>query len=148
MFHQKYFNLQIIQDDTLDLFFSLFEKAKMVFFDSETSGLAVRAEGKDYIVGYTFAFEDEVSKDVFYIPIRHDFEGVYKENNRFKNVPAKFFNKTTFPDFDKSKFEGEYYNVDSYEFAQRLKPLMEGIISRAFLSKASSALKYCSNIGT
>ena len=125
MFHQKYFNLQIIQDDTLDLFFSLFEKAKMVFFDSETSGLAVRAEGKDYIVGYTFAFEDEVSKDVFYIPIRHDFEGVYKENNRFKNVPAKFFNKTTFPDFDKSKFDGEYYNVDSYEFAQRLKPLME-----------------------
>ena len=125
MFHQKYFNLQIIQDDTLDLFFSLFEKAKMVFFDSETSGLSVRAEGKDYIVGYTFAFEDEVSKDVFYIPIRHDFEGVYKENNRFKNVPAKFFNKTTFPDFDKSKFEGEYYNVDSYEFAQRLKPLME-----------------------
>lgn len=42
VFHQKYFNLQIIQDDTLDLFFSLFEKATMVFFD--TGGL----NGEEY----------------------------------------------------------------------------------------------------
>lgn len=125
MFHQKYFNLSIVQEHSLDSFFALFEKAKMVFLDSETSGTSVRWTGKDYVVGYTFAFEDEVSKDVFYVPVRHDFEGLYKENNRFRLVPPKFFNPKYFPDFDKSKFEGEYYNVDAYNFAQRLRLIME-----------------------
>lgn len=125
MFHQKYFELNIVQNDTLDDFFSKFERARMVFLDSETSGTSVRWTGKDYVVGYTFAFEDEVSKDVFYVPVRHDFEGLYKENNRFRLVPPKFFNPKYFPDFDKSKFEGEYYNVDAYNFAQRLRLIME-----------------------
>ena len=125
MFHQKYFNLSIVQEHSLDSFFALFEKAKMVYFDTETSGTSVRWTGKDYVVGYTFAFEDEVSKDVFYVPVRHDFEGLYKENNRFRLVPPKFFNPKYFPDFDKSKFEGEYYNVDAYNFAQRLRLIME-----------------------
>lgn len=125
MFYQKYFNLSIVQEHSLDSFFSLFEKAKMVYFDTETSGTSVRWTGKDYVVGYTFAFEDEVSKDVFYVPVRHDFEGLYKENNRFRLVPPKFFNPKYFPDFDKSKFEGEYYNVDAYNFAQRLRLIME-----------------------
>ena len=57
--------------------------------------------------------------------MRHDFEGLYKENNRFRLVPPKFFNPKYFPDFDKSKFEGEYYNVDAYNFAQRLRLIME-----------------------
>lgn len=125
MFHQKYFNLSIVQEHSLDSFFALFEMAKMVYFDTETSGTSVRWTGKDYVVGYTFAFEDEVSKDVFYVPVRHDFEGLYKENNRFRLVPPKFFNSKYFPDFDKSKFEGEYYNVDAYNFAQRLRLIME-----------------------
>lgn len=125
MFHQKYFNLSIVQEHSLDSFFALFEKAKMVYFDTETSGTSVRWTGKDYVVGYTFAFEDEVSKDVFYVPVRHDFEGLYKENNRFRLIPPKFFNPKYFPDFDKSKFEGEYYNVDAYNFAQRLRLIME-----------------------
>ena len=125
MFHQKYFNLSIVQEHSLDSFFALFEKAKIVYFDTETSGTSVRWTGKDYVVGYTFAFEDEVSKDVFYVPVRHDFEGLYKENNRFRLVPPKFFNPKYFPDFDKSKFEGEYYNVDAYNFAQRLRLIME-----------------------
>lgn len=125
MFHQKYFNLSIVQEHSLDSFFSLLERAKMVYFDTETSGTSVRWTGKDYVVGYTFAFEDEVSKDVFYVPVRHDFEGLYKENNRFRLVPPKFFNPKYFPDFDKSKFEGEYYNVDAYNFAQRLRLIME-----------------------
>lgn len=125
MFHQKYFELNIVQNDTLDDFFSKFERARMVFLDSETSGTSVRWTGKDYVVGYTFAFEDEVSKDVFYVPVRHDFEGLYKENNRFRLIPPKFFNPKYFPDFDKSKFEGEYYNVDAYNFAQRLRLIME-----------------------
>lgn len=125
MFHQKYFNLSIVQEHSLDSFFALFEKAKMVYFDTETSGTSVRWTGKDYVVGYTFAFEDEISKDVFYVPVRHDFEGLYKENNRFRLIPPKFFNPKYFPDFDKSKFEGEYYNVDAYNFAQRLRLIME-----------------------
>lgn len=125
MFHQKYFNLSIVQEHSLDFFFALFEKAKMVYFDIETSGTSVRWTGKDYVVGYTFAFEDEISKGVFYVPVRHDFEGLYRENNRFRLVPPKFFNPKYFPDFDKSKFEGEYYNVDAYNFAQRLRLIME-----------------------
>lgn len=36
MFHQKYFNLSIVQEHSLDSFFALFEKAKMVFLDSES----------------------------------------------------------------------------------------------------------------
>ena len=32
---------------------------KVIYFDTETSGLMVRAKGKDYSVGYTFAFNDE-----------------------------------------------------------------------------------------
>lgn len=125
MFHQNYFELKVVQESTLDDFFSKFEGAKMAYIDCETSGVQVRWTGKDYVVGYTFAFEDEVSKDVFYVPVRHDFEGLYKENNRFRLVPPKFFNPKYFPDFDKSKFEGEYYNVDAYNFAQRLKLIME-----------------------
>lgn len=35
MFHQKYFNLSIVQEHSLDSFFSLLEKAKMVYFDTE-----------------------------------------------------------------------------------------------------------------
>lgn len=125
MFHQNYFELKVVQESTLDDFFSKFERAKMAYIDCETSGVQVRWTGKDYVVGYTFAFEDEVSKDVFYVPVRHDFEGLYKENNRFRLIPPKFFNLKYFPDFDKSKFEGEYYNVDAYNFAQRLRLIME-----------------------
>lgn len=125
MFHQNYFELKVVQESTLDDFFSKFERAKMAYIDCETSGVQVRWTGKDYVVGYTFAFEDEVSKDVFYVPVRHDFEGLYKENNRFRLIPPKFFNPKYFPDFDKSKFEGEYYNVDAYNFAQRLRLIME-----------------------
>lgn len=35
MFHQKYFNLSIVQEHSLDSFFALFEGAKMVYFDTE-----------------------------------------------------------------------------------------------------------------
>lgn len=123
MYHQKFFNLKIVQTKDLDNFFELFKSAKKVFFDTETSGLYVRHEGADYVVGYTFAFEDSVSKDVFYIPVRHVFEGVYAENDRFKFLTPSLLK--SFPDFHKELFEGEYYNVDAYDFAQRLKEIME-----------------------
>lgn len=123
MFHQKFFKLKIVQTEDLDNFFELFKSAKKVFFDTETSGLFVRHEGADYVVGYTFAFEDSVSKDVFYVPVRHVFEGIYEENDRFKFLTASFLK--SFPDFHKEFFNGEYYNVDAYDFAQRLKKVME-----------------------
>ena len=40
MFHQNYFNMVIVQEETLDYFFSLFQKAKQVFFDTETTGFS------------------------------------------------------------------------------------------------------------
>lgn len=123
MYHQKYFKLNIVQENTLNEFFNLFRKAKQVFFDTETSGLNVRHTGKDYVVGYTFAFEDEISKDVFYIPVRHIFEGEYRENNRFAFLRPQYLK--LFPDFCPEKFVGTYYNVDAYSFAQELKKIVE-----------------------
>lgn len=123
MFHQNYFKMVIVQEGTLDYFFSLFEKAKQVFFDTETTGLSVRHPGKDYVVGYTFAFEDDVSKDVFYIPVRHVFEGKFERGTRFKALTSDFLKN--FPNFRPENFEGEYYNVDAYDFAQKLKSIME-----------------------
>ena len=66
MFWQNYFKLEVVQKETLPTFLSLLEKANKVFFDTETSGLYTRHEGRDYVVGYTFAFEDEVSDKVFF----------------------------------------------------------------------------------
>lgn len=124
MYHQKYFKLHIVQEHTLKEFLELFNKARQVFWDTETSGLDVRAPGKDYTVGFTFAFEDAVSKDVFYIPVRHIFEGKYEENGRFSFLKKSQLEK--FPDFCPEKFEGTYYNVDAFEFAGELKKIMEG----------------------
>lgn len=123
MYHQKYFKLHIVQEDTLNDFLNLFKKAKQVFWDTETSGLNVRAVGKDYTVGFTFAFDDATSKDVFYVPVRHVFEGKYEDNGRFSFLKKSQLEK--FPDFCPEKFEGTYYNVDSFKFAAELKSIME-----------------------
>ena len=123
MYHQKYFKLHIVQEDTLNDFLNLFKKAKQVFWDTETSGLNVRAVGKDYTVGFTYAFDDATSKDVFYVPVRHVFEGKYEDNGRFSFLKKSQLEK--FPDFCPEKFEGTYYNVDSFKFAAELKSIME-----------------------
>ena len=123
MYHQKYFKLHIVQEGTLNAFLNLFKKAKQVFWDTETSGLNVRAVGKDYTVGFTYAFDDATSKDVFYVPVRHVFEGKYEDNGRFSFLKKAQLEK--FPDFCPEKFEGTYYNVDSFKFAAELKTIME-----------------------
>lgn len=123
MYHQKYFKLNIVQEDTLNAFLNIFKEASQVFWDTETSGLNVRAIGKDYTVGFTFAFDDDTSKDVFYIPVRHVFEGKYEDNGRFSFLKKAQLEK--FPDFCPEKFEGTYYNVDSFKFAAELKSIME-----------------------
>ena len=123
MYHQKYFKLHIVQEDTLNDFLNLFKNARQVFWDTETSGLNVRAVGKDYTVGFTYAFDDATSKDVFYVPVRHVFEGKYEDNGRFSFLKKSQLEK--FPDFCPEKFEGTYYNVDSFKFAAELKTIME-----------------------
>lgn len=123
MYHQKYFKLNIVQEDTLNAFLNIFKEASQVFWDTETSGLNVRAIGKDYTVGFTFAFDDDTSKDVFYVPVRHVFEGKYVDNGRFSFLKKTQLEK--FPDFCPEKFEGTYYNVDSFKFAAELKAIME-----------------------
>lgn len=123
MYHQKYFKLNIVQEDTLNAFLNIFKEASQVFWDTETSGLNVRAIGKDYTVGFTFAFDDDTSKDVFYVPVRHVFEGKYADNGRFSFLKKAQLEK--FPDFCPEKFEGTYYNVDSFKFAAELKSIME-----------------------
>lgn len=123
MFHQAYFKLEIVQEETLPSFLSLLQKAKKVFFDTETTGLYTRHEGRDYVVGYTFAFEDEVSESVFYVPVRHELEGKYFDKDRFKVFKKDYMAK--FPDFKPEKFEGEYCNVDAYNFAQEFKKVFE-----------------------
>lgn len=123
MYHQKYFKLNIVQEGTLNAFLNLFKNARQVFWDTETSGLNVRAVGKDYTVGFTFAFDDATSKDVFYVPVRHVFEGKYEDNGRFSFLKKSQLEK--FPDFCLEKFEGTYYNVDSFKFAAELKSIME-----------------------
>ena len=123
MFHQKYFKLTIVQENNLEYFFNCFQKAKQVFFDTETSGLNVRWTGKDYVVGYTFAFEDSVSQEVFYVPVRHVFEGDFSTEERFKFLTVDYLK--SFPDFYPNELHGEYYNVDAFNFARRLKELVE-----------------------
>lgn len=123
MYHQKYFKLNIVQEGTLSTFLNLFKNARQVFWDTETSGLNVRAVGKDYTVGFTFAFDDATSKDVFYVPVRHVFEGKYEDNGRFSFLKKSQLEK--FSDFCPEKFEGTYYNVDSFKFVAELKSIME-----------------------
>lgn len=123
MFHQRFFKCRIINKDTLEYFFNLYEKAKFVFFDTETTGLKVRGKGSDVIVGATFAFEDSVSKDVFYIPLRHVFEGEYKENDRFSFLTPQILKY--FPDFLPKLFEGEYYNVDIDAFTTNMNRMVD-----------------------
>ena len=124
MFHQNLFKMNIVQENTLENFFNLFKSAKRVFFDTEVSGLSVRHTGKDYVVGYTFAFEDDVSKDVFYVPVRHIFDGKFVLGTRFKHLTSDYLKD--FPNFHPEKFNGEYYNVDAFHFANELKTIMEG----------------------
>lgn len=123
MFWQNYFKLEIVQEETLPSFLSLFRSAKKVFWDTETTGLYTRHEGRDYVVGYTFAFEDEVSTSVFYVPVRHEYEGKYEDKDRFKVFKKDYMVK--FPDFHPEKFEGTYENVDAYKFAQEFKNIFE-----------------------
>lgn len=127
MFHQRFFKLTIVNKENVDRFFEEYERAKQIFFDFETSGLDVRYKGKDYAVGLTVAFEDSVSKEVYYIPFRHYFEGSYIGCGRldYRKNTAVFDDAKNFPDFLPEKFSGEYYNMDIVDFMERLKPLME-----------------------
>lgn len=128
MFWQKYYKLKIVQSKKdMDYFKKCFLKSNFVYFDTETTGLMVRAKGVDYSVGYTFAFDDRVTKDVFYIPLEHEFEGVFEEKGRF-NFLDKVVNgkslRESFPDFCPEKFEGNWRNQDKKDFISLLSYLI------------------------
>lgn len=131
MFWQKYYKLKIIQtQEDLREFKEAYLNSTTVYFDTETSGLMVRAKGKDYSVGYTFAFNDEASEVVYYIPLEHEFEGVYEDKGRFSFLYAKpkkegeepLINK--FTDFCPDKFEGYWKNIDKEYFIKFLSELI------------------------
>ena len=131
MFWQKYYKLKIVQtENDLAEFRQAFLKSNTVYFDTETSGLMVRAKGRDYSVGYTFAFNDESTKTVYYVPLEHEFEGKYEEDDRFAFLHAvpKTADGTPlinrFPDFCPEKFEGEWHNIDKEFFIKFLSDLI------------------------
>lgn len=147
MFHFEHVRTKIVQtkEDLNELRDKMLQ-AKYCFFDTETSGLKVKQPGHDFIVGFTVAFEDEVDDRVFYVPLRHDFEGVYDE----KHITAELMNSlklnpANFPKFDvdyqmyfRHNFHGKdgftpkyedmnycWENVDEELFISMFKPIFE-----------------------
>jgi DNA polymerase-1 len=110
MFHSGYYKHVIVQKESeLKELKDLISRASIIFYDTETSGLRVRYPGNDFVAGFTIAFDDDTDKRVFYIPVAHEFEGVYK-SPRIDFSKAKL-NPEDFPDFDESEMYGEFYNV-------------------------------------
>lgn len=129
MFWQKYYDLKIVQtkNDLIE-FSQVFFNSTTVYFDTETSGLKVRAKGADYSVGYTFAFNDEATEKVYYIPLEHYFEGEFKKKGRFdllekvgKSGKALI---QDFPDFMPEKLEGVWHNINKEKFLKLLSNLI------------------------
>ena len=123
MFHPAYYNLKIIQSiKELKQLAEVLHESKYRYYDTETSGLAVRHPGKVFVAGYTFAVDDNLTEDVFYIPVNHIFEGKYIPRI---NLEAMKLNPKDFPDFDESILDGEYYNLDPEDTIKILKPIFE-----------------------
>jgi DNA polymerase I-like protein with 3'-5' exonuclease and polymerase domains len=123
MFHPCYYKLKIVQSEKdLKELVECLKKTKHIFFDTETSGLRVRYPGNDYIVGFTFAVDDSVDKRVFYIPVKHEFEGEY-ELGRIDFAKLKL-KPEDFPDFKEEILVGEYYNMDLDVVVEALKPVL------------------------
>lgn len=123
MFHPLYYNLVIIQSiEQVKELAEKIMKSKCCYFDTESSGLAVRHPGKVFVVGYTFAVDDDITEDVFYIPVNHVFEGEYTPRI---NLEAMKLNPKDFPDFNEDILLGEYYNLDPEEVINILKPVFE-----------------------
>lgn len=127
MFHPEYCKIAVVQDiETVKAIRDRMLEAERKYFDSETSGLQVRALGKDYLVGLTImCSQDEDREDgepnVYYLPFAHEFEGKYEP--RLK--PGIHYNEVDFPEFDESILDGEYYNLDKEECLEILRPAFE-----------------------
>lgn len=125
MFHPEYYNVKIIQtEEELYSLASKLSKTKIIYFDTETSGLRVRHEGADYIVGWTFAVDDDIDETVYYIPVRHEFEGAYEMGHIDWNKIK--LNPNDFPEFTEEAFRGNWFNVDPTLVLNVLKPILEG----------------------
>lgn len=96
------------------------KEAERIYFDTETTGLAVRAKGKDRLVGLTImCSQDEELEDgrpnVYYIPFAHEFEGKYTHRIMSLAEQWKTPLKDQYPHFNESDLDGEYYNMDKDE---------------------------------
>lgn len=124
MFHPEYYDVQIVQtEEELKELAVLLSNTEVIYFDTETSGLRVRQRGEDYIVGWTFAVDDSLSEKVYYIPVRHLFEGEYVAHMDWKKTGLK---EKDFPEFTEEAFTGNWHNVDPVLVLNTLKPILEG----------------------
>ena len=124
IFHQEYYDWKILQ--TEEELYELVEKLKRtstLYFDTETSGLRVRYVGEDYIVGWTYAVDDNIDDRVYYVPVRHDFEGEY-ELGRINLIDLEL-KRDDFPEFNELTFEGNWHNLDPEFVMDLVRPIFE-----------------------
>lgn len=112
MFHQEYIKVTIVQSELeLQRIYELAKKSKYLYWDTETSGLRVRVKGNDYTVGWTLAFDEEVSEEVFYLPVAH-----YHEQEYISHIDMEKLKKSEedFPEFTEDDWLGKSYrNLDA-----------------------------------
>lgn len=111
MFHLEHHITTIVQSEMfLNKLVETAKKATHIFWDTETSGLRVRVAGEDYTVGWTIAFDEDVDENVYYLPVKHHFEGVYKPHVDMERLGAK---EKDFPAFTEENWVGKSYrNLD------------------------------------
>jgi DNA polymerase-1 len=97
------------------------KQSSIRFFDTEATGLRVRYPKNDRIVGFTFAMDDEIDDNVYYIPVSHEFEGKYSTGHiDFEKMKL---NPNNFPHFNEEILFGEYYNMDLDVVLKALTPV-------------------------
>ena len=125
IFHQEYYNWKILQ--TEEEVRELAEKMKAsstIYYDTETSGLRVRHEGEDYMVGLTVAVDDEIDETVYYLPLRHVFEGEFDTGRII--LEDLGLRPSDFPDFNPEMLAGEWYNLDYGSTMEIMRGVFEG----------------------
>ena len=108
--------------------------SEYTYFDTETSGVKVRAKGHDYMIGLAIGFDDEVDDNVYYIPVNHFFEGKdqYSLDARINEVKKLFSTpenpnewEMLFPYFTKELLDHSYYNLPEKAVMQLFKKVFE-----------------------
>jgi len=155
LFHHEHCITKIVQteEDLIELRNKMI-RAKYYFFDTEASGLRVRHQGEVLITGFTIAFEDEIDTRVFYVPLRHEFEGVYDPAHITEELMSKLNLKPNdFPSFDIDSQDelvagGHYWeNVDEELFLFYCKGELESGSHHLIAHNISFDLHVLANMG-